>query len=81
MQCFHTVTNAAGGLNPSFEVPTICIVHDHIAIPGLAGLNPLIGPNDDSIGPRFPPMSNGGCMLSRTTCCYSILTLHPSLRH
>lgn len=55
----QTVTNAAGGLNPDFAVPTICVLHDHIAIPALAGLNPLVGPNDDSVGPRFPPMSNG----------------------
>lgn len=52
------LTNAAGGLNPDFAVPTICVVKDHISLPALSGLNPLVGPNDDSAGPRFPPMSN-----------------------
>jgi purine-nucleoside phosphorylase len=52
------VTNAAGGLNPSFQVGDVCCVDDHMAIPQLAGKNPLIGPNDDDLGPRFPPTSN-----------------------
>jgi purine-nucleoside phosphorylase len=52
------VTNAAGGLNPSFQVGDICCVDDHLAIPQMAGKNPLIGPNDDDLGPRFPPTSN-----------------------
>jgi purine-nucleoside phosphorylase len=52
------VTNAAGGLNPNYNVGDICCVDDHLAIPQLAGKNPLIGPNDDELGPRFPPTSN-----------------------
>lgn len=40
-------------------MPTIAVIHDHIALPALGGLNPLVGPNDESVGPRFPPMSNG----------------------
>lgn len=52
------VTNAAGGLNPDFKVGDVITVTDHMAIPMLAGKNPLIGPNDDELGPRFPPTSN-----------------------
>lgn len=52
------VTNAAGGLNPEYNVGDVCCVDDHLAIPQLAGKNPLIGPNDDELGPRFPATSN-----------------------
>lgn len=47
------VTNAAGGLNPTYNVGDVVAVSDHLAIPQLAGKNPLIGPNDDELGPRF----------------------------
>lgn len=51
----HTVilTNAAGGLNTSFKAGDVMLITDHINFVGMAGLNPLIGPNDDEIGPRF----------------------------
>lgn len=51
----HTliVSNAAGGVNPHFEAGDVCVITDHI---NLTGLNPLRGPNDDSLGPRFPDM-------------------------
>jgi len=52
------VTNAAGGLNPNHRVGDVVCVSDHLAIPQLAGKNPLIGPNDDALGPRFPATSN-----------------------
>jgi purine-nucleoside phosphorylase len=51
------VTNAAGGLNPSFKPGDLMVIRDHLNFPGMAGNNPLRGPNDESIGPRFPDMT------------------------
>ncbi len=51
------VTNAAGGLNPSFEAGDLMLIRDHLNFPGLAGNNPLRGPNDETLGPRFPDMT------------------------
>ena len=51
------LTNAAGGVDPSYNVGDLMIIHDHINFPGLAGNNPLRGTNDDTIGPRFVGMA------------------------
>jgi len=47
------LTNAAGGLDPSFAPGTLMVIRDHL---NLTGRNPLIGPNADSIGSRFPDL-------------------------
>ncbi len=47
------LTNAAGGLNPSFAAGDIMLIQDHINLPGMTGQGPLMGPNDDAVGPRF----------------------------
>ncbi|XP_027751506.1 purine nucleoside phosphorylase [Empidonax traillii] len=52
------VTNAAGGLNPHFQVGDIMFIRDHISLFGLGGQNPLRGPNDERFGVRFPCMSD-----------------------
>lgn len=56
----HTliVTNAAGGVNPAYRVGDFMLIHDHISIPGLAGANPLLGPNDERLGERFPAIAH-----------------------
>jgi purine-nucleoside phosphorylase len=49
------LTNAAGGINPAFAEGGLVLITDHI---NLQGTNPLVGPNDNSLGPRFPDMSD-----------------------
>lgn len=49
------LTNAAGGVNANFEPGTLMIISDHI---NYSGANPLIGPNLDSFGPRFPDVTD-----------------------
>jgi xanthosine phosphorylase len=49
------VSNAAGSLRPQIKVSELMAITDHI---NYMGMNPLVGPNDDDFGPRFPPMSD-----------------------
>ncbi|SMQ53251.1 unnamed protein product [Zymoseptoria tritici ST99CH_3D1] len=52
------LTNAAGGLNPEYNVGDVVCLNDHLNLAGLVGEHPLRGPNDDKFGPRFPPLSD-----------------------
>src|SRR5580693_3231153 len=49
------LTNAAGGVEPSWQAGDLMLVTDHL---NLTGTSPLIGPNDESMGPRFPDMTH-----------------------
>jgi purine-nucleoside phosphorylase len=49
------LTNAAGGINLAFKPGTLMLIEDHL---NLMGTNPLVGPNDDRLGPRFPDMTD-----------------------
>ena len=51
------VTNAAGGVNDRFEPGDVMLITDNLNLMGMTGANPLMGPNIDELGPRFPDMS------------------------
>src|SRR5438876_3171443 len=79
----HTliVTNAAGGINSTYRPGDFMLIRDHINFLGLAGMNPLIGPNDERLGERFPPLAKaydaGLRTLARTVAAtVSGITLH-----
>lgn len=61
MQCLGIeiliVTNAAGAINPDYLPGDVMLISDHLNLTGMTGLNPLIGPNLEEFGPRFPDMS------------------------
>lgn len=57
-------TNAAGGINQTLERGGLVLISDHI---NLQGVNPLVGPNDDALGPRFPDMSEAYSRAFRET--------------
>lgn len=56
------LTNAAGAINTQYTRPSLVLISDHI---NLQGVNPLIGPNDDSLGARFPDMTEAYCVQYR----------------
>lgn len=51
------VTNAAGGINPNYDPGDVMLITDNLNLVGMSGANPLMGPNIDELGPRFPDMS------------------------
>jgi purine-nucleoside phosphorylase len=73
------VTNAAGGVNPEFVPGDVMLITDNLNMLGMAGANPLMGPNIDELGPRFPDMSRSYdqqlMALARTSAKENKLTL------
>ena len=51
------LTNAAGGLNTGYRAGDLMLITDHIGLAAMSGANPLWGPNDEALGPRFVDMS------------------------
>ena len=51
------LTNAAGGINQNYTPGELMLISDHINLVGMAGHSPLLGPNDETLGPRFPGMT------------------------
>lgn len=74
------LTNAAGGLNTDFQAGELMLISDHINFPGMVGANPLMGPNDDSIGPRFLGMTHSYDAhlrrIAKTVAAENKITLH-----
>lgn len=52
------LTNAAGGIREDYQVTDLVLIEDHLSLAGLAGRDPLRGPNDESVGERFISMNN-----------------------
>ncbi|MCL4270925.1 MAG: purine-nucleoside phosphorylase [Anaerolineales bacterium] len=73
------VTNAAGGVNADFLPGDVMLITDQLNLMGMSGLNPLMGPNLDEIGPRFPDMSQvydrEYCNLARSVAKENDVTL------
>ena len=73
------VTNAAGAVNPDFQPGDLMLITDHLNLIGMAGLNPLRGPNLDQLGPRFPDMSQAYdrqlCQIARQVAAENQITL------
>jgi purine-nucleoside phosphorylase len=74
------VTNAAGAVNAQFNPGDLMLIVDHINMIGMAGLNPLRGPNLDELGPRFPDMSRAYdpelCQFARQAAAEKNVLLH-----
>src|SRR5579859_7357246 len=77
------VSNAAGGVNPAYRPGDFMLIRDHIAFAGLAGANPLVGPNDERFGPRFPALAHAYDAelrtLSHTVAAWVGATLHEGI--
>lgn len=77
------VTNAAGGVHPDFIPGDVMLITDQLNLMGMSGLNPLMGPNLDEIGPRFPDMSQPYdreyCELARKTAKEKKITLREGI--
>jgi purine-nucleoside phosphorylase len=77
---FLFVTNAAGAVNPAFEPGDLMLITDHLNLIGMAGPNPLRGPNLDELGPRFPDMSRAYdpalCAFARQVAAAEGIQLH-----
>lgn len=73
------VTNAAGGVNPEFSPGEVMLITDNLNLMGMTGNNPLMGPNLNEIGPRFPDMSRAYdpelCNLARRVAGENKITL------
>jgi purine-nucleoside phosphorylase len=73
------VTNAAGAVNPNYEPGDVMLITDHLNLIGMAGLNPLRGPNLDTFGPRFPDMGQaydrGLAQLARQVAAQNYINL------
>lgn len=63
------LTNAAGGVNPTYRVGELMLIEDHINLVGMVGNNPLMGKNDDTLGPRFLGMSHAYDRQLRDLAC------------
>jgi purine-nucleoside phosphorylase len=72
------LTNAAGGINTGLAPGALMVIDDHI---NLTGVNPLIGPNEDRIGPRFPDMTEVYSMRLRRVADQTGLALGLRLAH
>ncbi len=74
------LTNAAGGLNPSFRAGDFMLIEDHLNFVGMAGHNPLLGPNMDAFGTRFPSMTHAYPRSLREAALESARELEVTLR-
>jgi purine-nucleoside phosphorylase len=72
------VTNAAGGMNPSLNPGDLMLITDHI---NFMGTNPLIGPNDAELGPRFPSMTSAYDRDLATLVCSVASEMGIELKH
>ena len=74
------LTNAAGGLNSSFRAGDFMLIEDHLNFVGMAGHNPLMGPNMDAFGTRFPSMTHAYPRSLREAALESARVLEVTLR-